>query len=146
ARIAPRRDRMAKPSRWHAVGGLVARRPVRLLAVSTLFLLVLAAFWPTLTPSYDTQELVPSSMPSSKGYAVLDRRFHDRELNPDYDLVTSDHDLRTTRDLAVLDQVSLALARVSGVTEVRGVTRPDGTVIPKTQLPNQLGDVGDKLG
>ncbi len=144
-RIAPK-PRPAGRSRWYAVGAMVARRPGPLLLASTLFLLALAAFWPTLTPTYDTRSLIPASMPSAQGYETLGRHFPDRELNPDYVLLDSDHDMRTTRDLAVLDQVAASLAKVPGVTGVRGVTRPQGEPIPQAQLPNQLDDVGRRLG
>jgi RND superfamily putative drug exporter len=145
-RVGPRPRRRASASRWAAVGALVARRPAQLLAASTVLLLVLAMFWPTLTPSYDTRALIPASMPSSEGYADLARHFAGRELDPDYVVVGADHDLRNSRDLAVLDEVANGLGKVPGVTAVRGVTRPQGSVIPQTQLPNQLHLVGHRLG
>lgn len=144
-RIAPKPVRADRPSRWYAVGALVARRPARLLAASTVLLLALALFWPTLSPDYDTRALIPTSAPSSQGYELLAKHFPDRELNPDYVLVTSGHDMRTTRDLATLDQVAVSLAKVPGVTSVRGVTRPQGRPIPKAQLTNQVATVGRKL-
>src|SRR3954466_11914065 len=106
----------------------------------------LAAFWPRLSPSYDTRALVPAHLESIHGYAALDRHFPGNELRPDYDLVTADHDLRNPRDLAVLEEAAVMLGKLPGIDVVRTVTRPQGTPIPQAELTNQLRAVGEKLG
>ncbi|HET7310111.1 MAG TPA: RND family transporter [Mycobacteriales bacterium] len=145
-RVAPRPQRRAAGSRWAAIGGLVARRPVPTLLAALVLLMSLAMFWPRLSPSYDTRALVPSAVESSKGYAALDRHFPGNELRPDYVLVPSDHDLRNPRDLAVIEAAAATLQKLPGIDVVRTVTRPAGTPIPQAELPDQLQMVGRRLG
>jgi putative drug exporter of the RND superfamily len=145
-RVAPRPLRRRAGSRWAAVGGTVARRPAPTLLAALVLLVSLAAFWPRLTPSYDTRALVPAHLESSQGYAALDKHFPGNELRPDYDLVSADHDLRNPRDLAVLEQAAATLDKLPGIDVVRTVTRPQGTPIPQAELTNQLRTVGEKLG
>jgi putative drug exporter of the RND superfamily len=145
-RVAPRPLRHRAGSRWAAVGATVARRPAPTLLAALVLLVSLAAFWPRLSPSYDTRALVPAHLESSQGYAALDKHFPGNELRPDYDLVSADHDLRNPRDLAVLEQAAATLDKLPGIDVVRTVTRPQGTPIPQAELTNQLRTVGQKLG
>ena len=132
-------------SRWAAVGAMVARRPLPLALAAVLLLAVLAAFWPRLHPSYEAQKLIPASDESSQGYAALDRHFPHSEIRPDYVVIT-DHDMRDSDHLTVLEQAAATLSRLPGVTSVRGITRPDGAPIPQAELSRQLAVVGDKIG
>src|SRR3954453_15781527 len=145
-RVAPQPLRRRAGTRWAAVGSMVARRPVPTLLAALVLLVSLAAFWPRLSPSYDTRALVPAHLESSQGYAALDKHFPGNELRPDYDLVSADHDLRNPRDLAVLEQAAATLDKLPGIDVVRTVTRPQGTPIPQAELTNQLRTVGKKLG
>jgi RND superfamily putative drug exporter len=132
--------------RWAAVGSLVARRPLPLALASIALLGALAMFWPRLHPSYDTRELIPAAAESSQGYHALQRHFPGNELTPDYVLIHSDHDLRHSSDLATIEQTATTLAKLPGVTQVRGLTRPQGQPIPQAQLTRQLSTVGNRLG
>ncbi|HEX4654757.1 MAG TPA: MMPL family transporter, partial [Mycobacteriales bacterium] len=138
--------RTGSDSRWAAVGALVARRPMPIAVASILLLALLAAFWPRLHPSYDTRALVPASVESSKGYDALDQHFPQSEVSPDYVVVSDGHDVSTPAGLAVIEQAAATIARLPGISAVRGITRPSGTPIPQAELSRQLAKVGDKLG
>jgi RND superfamily putative drug exporter len=143
-RARPRRPAGGK--RWAATGRLVASRPVPVVLASLALLGTLALFWPRLEPQYDATGLVPSSAESARGYDALDQHFPDNELEPDYVLLPTDHDMRNPADLAAVEQVAATLARMPGVTAVRGITRPSGTPIEAAELTEQLARVGDRLG
>ena len=133
-------------SRWAAVGSLVARRPLPIAVASFVFLAFLASFWPRLHASYDTRALVPASVESSKGYDALDRHFAKSEISPDYVVVSDGHDVSQPAGLAVIEQAAQTIARLPGITAVRGITRPAGVPIPQAELSNQLATVGSRLG
>ena len=143
-RARPRRP--AGGQRWAATGRLVASRPLPVVLASMALLVSLAMFWPRLEPNYDTNGLVPSSTESARGYDALDEHFPDNELEPDYVLVNSDRDMRNPADLAAVEQAAATLARMPGVTAVRGITRPSGTPIEAAELTRQLAKVGNRLG
>lgn len=150
-RVAPpelrgRQRRTGSDTRWATVGSLVARRPLPIAVASFLLLALLAMFWPRLHPSYDTRALVPASVESSQGYDALDQHFPKSEVSPDYVVVSDGHDVSTPAGLAVIEQAAATIARLPGITGVRGITRPSGTPIPQAELANQLSTVGTKLG
>ncbi len=131
---------------WPRIAGLVAAHPVRMLAASFVPLALLAALFPVADLSYDVRDPLPTSAESNQGYALLGRHFPVNEVLPDYVLIRSGHDLRTSKDLAVLERASAAVAQHEGVALVRGVTRPLGVPITQASLAWQSGVVGDELG
>jgi RND superfamily putative drug exporter len=139
------RDRGHSHNWWARAGALVAGRPGTILTVGLLLLLALAAFLPTMRLSYDERALQPANTPSNRGNQALAAHFPGNETLPDYLLVVSDHDMRNPRDLATLDALTRAVAKVPGVTAVRSITEPTGRPIPQANLANQVGVIGDKL-
>jgi RND superfamily putative drug exporter len=130
---------------WEKAGLLVTRRPVAVLLIGLLVLGALAAFYPGMRRSFDERAVQPASTESNRGYDALAEHFHPNEVLPDYVLVTSDHDLRNSRDLAALEQMAQAVEKVEGVRTVRGVTRPQGKPISQASIGYQNGQVGRKL-
>jgi len=108
-------------------------------------LLLLAALFPLFRPSYDERRVQPDDTESNDGYALMDAHFPRNEALPDFILVTADHDLRNSRDLASIERAAAAVAQVPGVALVRAVTRPSGTTITRASLGHQAGVVGNKL-
>ncbi|MET3962746.1 RND superfamily putative drug exporter [Marmoricola sp. OAE513] len=139
------RKRPSSSRGWERLGKQVVAHPARVLAAGVVPLVVLAAFFPAFTPSYDERSPQPKDTESNLGYRVMDAHFTKNEALPDFVLITADHDLRNPTDLASLEQASAAAARVDGVTSVRAVTRPTGTTIQQASLRNQTGVIGDKL-
>ncbi|WP_408897147.1 MMPL family transporter [Nocardioides sp. R1-1] len=131
---------------WQRVADVVAAHPVRMLTASLVPLALLAALFPLTDLSYDVREPLPEDAESNRGYALLARHFPANEVLPDYVLVRADHDLRTSKDLAVLERAAAALAQHDEVAMVRGVTRPLGVPITEASLAHQAGLVGDELG
>jgi RND superfamily putative drug exporter len=131
--------------RWAWVGGVIERRPARVLLASTSGLLLLAAFAPTMTLTFDERSAQPADTPSNLGLAALADHFPRNEALPDYLLITSDHDMRTSRDLAVLNAVSVAVSKVPSVDLVRSITQPAGTPLKSAVIADQLGDIASGL-
>lgn len=131
---------------WQRIAGLVAAHPVRMLTVSLVPLLLLAGVFPFANLSYDVREPLADTAESNRGYALLDRHFPINEVLPDYVLIQADHDLRNTKDLALIEQASSSVARHDGVALVRSITRPGGAPITQASVAFQSGLIGDELG
>ena len=56
--------------------------------------------------NYDNRFYVPKDVPSNIGYAAAEKHFTSARMNPDMLMVESDHDLRNSRDMMVLDRVA----------------------------------------
>lgn len=130
---------------WPRLAGLVAAAPGRMLAVSLVPLVGLAALYPLLQVSYDTRDSTPDDTESNVGYALLDRHFPVNEVLPDWVVIRSDHDLRNARDLALLESAATSVAQEDGVDLVRGITRPLGEPITQASVAHQVGIVGTRL-
>ena len=50
-------------------------------------------------------------------------------------MIETDHDLRNSADMLVIDKVAKNVFRVPGVGRVRAITRPPGTPIEHTSIP-----------
>jgi RND superfamily putative drug exporter len=132
-------------SRWTRLGDYVAWQPGRVLIIATVGLGVLAAFTPTMVLSFDERSAQPKDTPSNRGLAALAEHFPPNETLPDYVLVRADRDMRNSRDLAVLNAVSMAVEQVPGVDLVRSITQPAGEPIKPASIAYQAGSVGDGL-
>lgn len=132
-------------SRWTRLGDYVAWRPGRVLLASTAVLVVLAAFTPTMVLSFDERSAQPKDTPSNLGLAALAEHFPPNETLPDYVLVRANHDMRNSRDLAVVNAVSMAVEKVPGVDLVRSITQPAGEPIEPASIAYQAGEVGEGL-
>lgn len=130
---------------WPAVGAAVTRRPAAMLAFGLVVLGLLAAAYPVMRTSFDERAIQPKTTDSNVGYQALGEHFPVNEALPGYLLISADHDLRNPRDLAALEQAADAVARVPGIAQVRGVTRPDGKPIDAASLGTQDGDIGRQL-
>jgi len=142
--LEPRAARGA--SGWAALSALVVGRPARVLLAGLVPLLLLAAFYPLLDPTYDERSAQPDHTESNVGYALLADHYPPNEVVADYLLVTADHDLRNPKDLAALEQAAASVARTEGVQSVRSVTRPLGTPITQASLGYQFARAGTALG
>ncbi|MEV5000124.1 MMPL family transporter [Nocardioides sp. LML1-1-1.1] len=130
---------------WQRVANLVATHPVRMLTASLVPLALLAALFPLADLSYDVRDPLPEDAESNQGFALLARHFPVNEVLPDYVLIQADHDLRNTKDLALIERAAAATAQHDGVALVRTITRPTGKPITQASLAYQSGAVGDRL-
>jgi RND superfamily putative drug exporter len=139
------RPRDSAEGGWARWGERVVSRPGLALAGGLIPLVLLAAFLPAFKPSYDERRVQPGNTDSNDGYALMDAHYPTNEALPDFVLVTADHDLRNSADLAALEQAAANVARVGGVGSVRGVTRPTGTTITQASVGYQAGLIGSRL-
>ncbi|HEU4362885.1 MAG TPA: MMPL family transporter [Mycobacterium sp.] len=138
--VKPRRELTA--GFWRRSGIRIVRRPRRYLVASVLVLIVLASCAGLVRYNYDDRKALPSSAPSSIGYAALDRHFPVNQSIPEYILVQSPHDLRTPQALADLEQLAHRVGQLPNVAAVSGITRPTGVVPEEFRATYQAGAIG----
>jgi RND superfamily putative drug exporter len=130
--------RAAKQGRlWRRVGTAVVRWPAPILAVSAAVVLVGMVALPSNTTSYNDRYYLPASAPSNLGQAAANRHFSEARMNPDMLMVESDHDMRNTADMLVLDRVAKNEMRTLGIAMVQDITRPLGIPIQHSSIPFQ---------
>ncbi|GAA4125123.1 RND transporter MmpL12 [Nocardioides fonticola] len=142
--LDPRGDQGA--AAWDRTAGAVVARPARVLALTLVPILALAALAPVMDRDFDSRASQPASTESNRGYRLLDAHFPVNETLQDWVLITADHDLRTPDDLAALEAAGAAVAAVPGVVTARGLTRPRGEPITQASVSYQAGVVGRRLG
>ncbi|MGN6721504.1 MAG: MMPL family transporter, partial [Marmoricola sp.] len=139
-----------KPQRseatWNKLGAFIVTKPARVLAFGLIPLVLLALFFPLAKVSYDQRRTLPPAEESSLGYQLLDRHFPPNEVLADYILISTDHNVRNSADLAAIEKAAAAVANVPGVASVRTVTRPLGSTLPQASLAYQMGQAGKQLG
>jgi RND superfamily putative drug exporter len=56
-------------------------------------------------------------------------------MNPEMLLVETDHDVRNSADMLVIDRIAKGIFHIPGVGRVQSITRPEGTPIEHTSIP-----------
>ena len=56
-------------------------------------------------------------------------------MNPEMLLVETDHDLRNSADMLVVDRIAKGIFHIPGIGSVQTITRPQGTPIEHTSIP-----------
>ena len=130
---------------WKRISTMVVSRPGRVLVAGLLPLVVLAAFYPALTRSFDERTVQPDTTESNRGFEMIADHYPRNEVLGDYLLISADRDMRNPEDLAALEQSAASVARMKGVESVRSITRPTGAPISEASLGRQMGVVGDRL-
>jgi RND superfamily putative drug exporter len=124
--------------RWRRVATAIVRwpGPILVTALALVFIgtLGLAGF----EPLYNERYYLPNSVASKKAYDSAKKHFTEARLNPDLLMVESDHDLRNTTDLLVLDRVAKRLFQLEGIERVQSITRPLGPPIEHGSVPFQV--------
>ena len=141
--VKPRRELTARF--WRRSGIRIARRPRVHLVASVLVLIILASCAGLVRYNYDDRKALPSSAPSSIGYAALDRHFPVNQSIPEYILIQSPHDLRTPQALADLEQMADRVSQLPNIAAVSGITRPTGNVPEQFRATYQAGAIGTFL-
>src|ERR1700734_2643056 len=125
-------------TRWRRVATAIVRWPAPILAISVILALVGALGLMGFNPRYNDLYYLPESASSVKAYTAADQHFTQARLNPDLLMIESDHDLRNTTDMLVLDKIAGAIFRVPGIERGQGSTRPLGPPIEDGSIPFQL--------
>lgn len=124
---------------WRRVGTAIVRWPGPVLVASLAVALVGLLTLPGFKPSYNDLDYLPKDIPASLGIAAAARHFPPSAImSPELLLVETDHDLRNPADFLVLNKLAKTVLAVPGISKVQGVTRPEGTPIPRTSIPYML--------
>ena len=127
--------RKMKTKGWRRVGTAVVRWPGPIFVASMALALVGLLALPTYVNSYNDREYLPPGIPANEGYQAADRHFPQARMNPELLMIETDHDLRNSADMLVIDKVAKNVFRVPGVGRVQAITRPQGTPIEHTSIP-----------
>ena len=117
-----------------------------LAATSLVLLLAAASVLLTFRVNFDESAMQLDRTQSSAGYEKAYAHWGFNEVAPEYLIVSADHDMRNTNDLAALDAVAGRIAGMPDVAYVRSMTRPAGSQLRQTTVGYQAGVVADRLG
>ena len=127
---------------WRKVGAAVVRWPGPILVATIALALVGLLALPGYVPSYNDREFLPEDIPANLGYQAADRHFPQARLNPEMLLVETDHDVRNSADMLVIDRIAKNVFHIPGIGRVQTITRPLGTPIEHTSIPFQISMQG----
>ena len=127
---------------WRKIGAAVVRWPAPILVSTIALALVGLVALPGYVPSYNDREFLPDDIPANVGYAAADRHFPQARMNPEMLLLETNHDVRNSADMLVVDRVAKAVFHIPGIGRVQTITRPLGTPIEHTSIPFQISMQG----
>ncbi|MGI9125853.1 MAG: MMPL family transporter, partial [Mycobacterium sp.] len=139
----PRKDLTSRF--WKRSGIRIVRNPGVNLLVSLMILIVLASSAAYAIYNYDDRKALPKDSESIQGYDAITRHFPLNASLPQYILIHSPHDLRTSKALADMEQMAYRVSQVPDIDIVRGITRPSGESLQQARLSFQAGEVGSPL-
>jgi RND superfamily putative drug exporter len=134
--LEPRRN--VKTRGWRHIGTAAVRWPGPVFATSLVIAIVGILIMPSMKVSYNDRFYIPRNLPSNVGYAAAERHFSPATMNPDILMIESDHDMRNTGDMIILDRLSKDVFRSPGIAMVQSITRPLGGPIEHTSIPFQI--------
>ncbi len=127
---------------WRKVGAAVVRWPGPILVSTIALALVGLLALPGYVPSYNDREFLPADIPANQGYQAADRHFPQARMNPEMLLVETNHDVRNSADMLVIDRIAKSVFHIPGIGRVQTITRPLGTPIEHTSIPFQISMQG----
>lgn len=95
---------------------------------------------------YNDASEISDSVPSKKGYLVVQDHFSKGTAEPSTLYIHADHRLDNQKDLMLIDQLTGQIAANKDVKLAASVTRPDGSKIKKLYVNNQVGTLNKQLG
>jgi RND superfamily putative drug exporter len=129
---------------WQRVAALVHTRPGWIMGISLALLAAPAMALPSLQLSFDLTRELPPQSDSVQGIELLDRSFGAGQVQPVVVIVRSREDMWTDPAFAAIDDLTVNLEKVPGVSEVRSVTRPAEGGVSQAQLESLgLGGIGE---
>ncbi len=127
--------RAMKTRGWRRVGTAVVRWPGPILVASIALALIGLLALPSYVNNYNDRAYMPPELPANQGFAAADRHFPQARMNPELLMIDTDHDLRNSADMLVIDKVAKNIFHIPGVGRVQAITRPQGTPIEHTSIP-----------
>ena len=130
--------RMIKTRGWRRIGTATVRWPGPVFAASLVIALIGILIMPSMKLSYNDRFYIPGNLPSNVGYAAAERHFSAATMNPDILMIESDHNMRNSGDMIILDRLAKDVFRSPGIAMVQSITRPLGGPIDHTSIPFQI--------
>ncbi len=127
---------------WRKIGAAVVRWPAAILVATIALALIGLLALPGYVPSYNDREFLPADIPANQGYQAADRHFPQARMNPEMLLVETNHDVRNSADMLVVDRIAKSVFHIPGIGRVQTITRPLGTPIEHTSIPFQISMQG----
>ncbi|MCX8556834.1 RND family transporter [Mycolicibacterium mucogenicum] len=134
--LEPRRK--TKTKGWRRIGTATVRWPAPIFVASLLVALVGIMFMPSMKLSFDDRFYIPRDLPSNAGYDAAERHFSAATMNPDILMIETDHDMRNSGDMIVLDKLAKDIFKLPGIAMVQSITRPYGGPTEHTSIPFQV--------
>ena len=134
--LEPRRK--TKTKGWRRIGTATVRWPAPIFVASLLVALVGIMFMPGMKLSFDDRFYIPRDLPSNAGYDAAERHFSAATMNPDILMIETDHDMRNSGDMIVLDKLAKDIFKLPGIAMVQSITRPYGGPTEHTSIPFQV--------
>ena len=135
--------------RWRRVGTAIVRWPAPIFVATAALSLVGLLTLPGYKPSFNDQRFLPPDIPATMGYSAAARHFPESRLSaPDLLMIESDHDMRNSTDLLILNKLAKAIFAVPGIANVQSISRPQGTQLAHTTIPFMMSsqNAGQLLG
>lgn len=123
---------------WRRIGTAIVRWPGPVLVATIAVALIGLLALPGYRTSYDTRPYMPANAPANVGYAAAERHFSQARLNPELLMIETDHDMRNSTDMILLERVAKAIFHTDGIAQVQSITRPLGTPLDHTSIPFQI--------
>lgn len=130
--------RKTKTKGWRRIGTATVRWPAPIFVASLLVALVGIMFMPTMKLSFNDRFYIPGDLPSNVGYQAAERHFSAATMNPDILMVETDHDMRNSADMIILDKMAKDIFKLPGIAMVQSITRPFGGPTEHTSIPFQV--------
>ena len=128
----------ANVRRWRRIGTVTVRWPGAVFAATLAIAVVGIVIAPTMQVNYNDRFYISDDLPSNVGYAAAERHFSAATMNPDILMIKTDHDMRNSADMIVLDRIAKDIFRTPGIAMVQSITRPLGGPIEHTSIPFQI--------
>src|SRR6185437_14200655 len=135
--------RAMKTRGWRRIGAAIVRWPGPILAASVALALVGLLALPSYQPSYNDRNYLPPDIPANEGYAAADRHFPQARMNPEMLLVETDHDVRNSADMLVIDRIAKSIFHVPGVGRVQSTTQQMNQDYMDKVMANMLKQAND---
>jgi putative drug exporter of the RND superfamily len=129
---------------WERISRLVSRRPLAVLGVSLLVLVAPTLALSGLLLSYDIPAELPAESDSVQGIQTLEESFGAGQVQPVVLIVRSEKSIWNDQAFQAIDDLTVNLEKVPGVSGVRSITRPtEGGVSPKRMKSLGLGGLAE---
>jgi uncharacterized membrane protein YdfJ with MMPL/SSD domain len=129
---------------WERISRLVSKHPLAILGVSLLVLVAPTLALSGLQLSYDIPAELPPESDSVQGIRTLEKSFGAGQVQPVVLIVRSGESIWNDPAFQAIDDLTVNLEKVPGVSGVRSITRPtEGGVSPKRMKSLGLGGLAE---